>query len=270
MSGQGGAGDGGGEGTGGRSQRLCLWGPSSAGKTALLAQLFHLGTQAGTAWEVLPAAGAQDFVETTRQRMREENRFPGATAAGSLSVKELGYHFRHRTRDVVACLTVEDRAGVDSEQYEPISQTLIDADGLVLVLDATHEPARLESFLSRTLERLSHARGQPPRRDPRPIAVCLAKADLWIRTAEELTSATQEPGAFVRRWLDGRCLAPLGTYCERFELFPLSAIGVRLRWGAVEPTVFVDEKGEERLCPRGRPVNLLEPFAWVLDRLLAW
>lgn len=268
MSIQGGAQDGG-ERSPETAGRLCLWGPSSAGKTALLAQLFHLGTQAGTDWEALPAAGAQDFVETTRQRMREENRFPGATAPGSLSVKELGYHFRHRTRDAVACLTVEDRAGVDWEQYVPIGQALIEADGLVLVLDATHEPARLEGFLSRTLQRLSHARGQSPRRDSRPIAVCLSKADLWIRTAEELASARREPGPFVRRWLDPRCLVPLDTYCERFELFPVSAVGVRLRWGAVEPTVFVDEKGEERFCPRGRPVNLLEPFAWVLDRLLA-
>jgi len=253
----------------GRSRRLCLWGPSSAGKTALLAQLFHLGTQSGTDWEVLPGARAQDFVEATRQRMREENRFPLATERVSHAVKDLEYHFRHRTRSDVASLTVEDRAGADYEDYVPIGQTLVDADGLVLVLDATYEPARLEGFLSRTLQRLSHARTESPRRDPRPIAVCLSKADLWIHTAEELASATREPGAFVRRWLDERCLAPLDTYCEQSQLFPVSAIGVRLRWGAVEPTMFVDEKGEDRFCPRGRPVNLLEPFAWVLDQLLA-
>jgi double-GTPase-like protein len=250
------------------SRTLCLWGPSSVGKTALLAQLFHFGNRAGTDWEVLPAAAAQEFVETTRQRMREENRFPLATGATSHSVHALGYYFRHRTRDVVASLVVEDRAGAQWEAYDPIAEQLRAAQGLVLLLDATFEPARLEGYLARTLQRLAHSRGDATRRDPRPIAVCLSKADLWIRTPEELISAMAEPDAFVRRWLDGRCLASLATYCERFCLFPVSAIGVRLRWGAVEPTVFVDEHGVDRLCPHTRPVNLLEPFAWVLDQLL--
>lgn len=245
--------------------RLCLWGPSSAGKTALLAQLFLAAPPPESAWEVLPAAEAQEFVESTRQRLRLENRFPAATLAGGS--QQLALHFRHRVTSEIATLTLEDRAGVDSEKFVPISQALSKAHGLVLLLDPTFEPARLEAYLRRTLERLSYARGVQAGRDPRPIAVCLSKADLEIKTPEDFANATNEPEDFVRRWLDPRCLAPLPAYCERFKLFPVSGVGVRMRWGALEPVVFVDESGVERLCPHATPVNLLAPFSWVLGEL---
>ncbi len=245
-------------------RQLALWGPSSAGKTALLAQLFH-AVPPDSDWEVLPAAEAQIFVERTRNSLRRENRFPGATAPGGF--EPLRLHFRHRRSGLTATVSVEDRAGVDFEDFAPIGPALAQAEGLVMLLDPQNEAALLESFLRRTLERLSHVRSVTADRDPRPIAVCLTKADLRIRTPEDLALAVLEPETFVRRWLDPRCLAPLGTYCERFRLFPISAIGVRLRWGAVEPVVFVDEQGRERLCLHASPVNLLAPFAWVLEQL---
>jgi hypothetical protein len=245
--------------------QLCLWGPTAAGKTALLAQLFLAPAPADGAWEVLPAAEAQNFVESTRQRMRQENRFPGVTEVGES--QHLSLYFRRRGTNSMAKLTLDDHPGEYSRKFEPIGDALAAAEGLVLLLDPTFEPALLEGYLRRTLERLSFARGELSGRDPRPIAVCLSKADLRIRTPDDLAGALEEPEAFVRRWLDPRHLAPLPTYCERFRLFPVSAIGVRLRWGAVEPVVFVDESGEDRLCPHAAPVNLLAPFTWVLDQL---
>ncbi len=249
----------------GTPRQICLWGPVSAGKTALLAQLVHAAPLATDSWEVLPAAEAQDFVESTRHRMREQNRFPAATTAGGGLA--LAFHFRHRRLGSTATLAVEDRAGDDSQAFTPLGETITRAEGLVMLLDSTYEPAVLEGFLLRTLERLSYARGAHSGRDPRPIAVCLSKADLYIQTPDDLASASAEPDAFVRRRLDERCLAPLATYCERFQLFPVSAIGLRLRWGAIEPVVFVDESGTERLCPHTTPLNLLAPFTWVLDQL---
>lgn len=245
--------------------RLCLWGPSAAGKTALLAQLYQAGAVGDETWEVLATAEALPFVDRMRQTMSLDNRFPAATVPGD--VTRLGYHFRHRTNHATATLVLEDRAGADSEGFDAVADELAAADGLILLLDRQQDPARLEALLRRTLERLQVRRALE--RDPRPIAVCLSKADRFIASAEDLARAQQSPEDFVRGLLPPRVLAALATYCGCFRLFPLSAIGVRLEWGAVLPVVFLDEEGAPRLVARGEPVHLLAPFTWVLDQLAA-
>jgi hypothetical protein len=77
------------------------------------------------------------------------------------------------------------------------------------------------------------------------------------------------PDDFVRRHLDRNLVASFEKYYADVRLFPTSAIGVRLRWGVVEPAVFYDESFAPRIHPGARPIHLLSPFTWLLDRAAA-
>jgi hypothetical protein len=111
------------------------------------------------------------------------------------------------------------------------------------------------------------ASGRIGRKDERPIAVCLSKADTLIRTPADFRRAIEWPDDFVREHLDPGLVRPLERLCANYRLFPISAAGVRLRYGAIEPVVFLDENLEPRICPGGRPFNLMAPFTWLLQQL---
>jgi hypothetical protein len=111
------------------------------------------------------------------------------------------------------------------------------------------------------------ARGGKP--DERPLAVCLSKADLLMESPEDLRLALEEPDRFVRPRLSRQILAVLDQFHADYRLFPVSAVGVRLRWGVVEPAVFYDEALSPRIYPGAEPVHLVTPFAWLLDRAAA-
>jgi hypothetical protein len=105
------------------------------------------------------------------------------------------------------------------------------------------------------------------RKEERPIAVCVSKADVLVETAEDLHRAIDTPHEFVRERLPVALVRPLDRYCTNYRLFPVSAAGMRLRCGLIEPTVFLDEGLEPRICPGSRPFNLMAPFSWILAQV---
>src|SRR5262249_1710328 len=109
--------------------------------------------------------------------------------------------------------------------------------------------------------------------DDRPVAVCLSKADLLIRTVDDLHWARTEPDEFVRRYehMDLKELLHKfrGNYPDNYRFFPISAAGFRVEYGVVESVVFYDENLHPRLAPGGTPLNVMSPFSWLLDQVVA-
>lgn len=252
---------------------LAIWGPSASGKTVLMAQL-HLQTHGGRSdWDVLPARqNTLAFIQQMEERRRQHNEFPRATPVGDK--EEIAYLFAYRDQ-IKASLLVEDRAGKDYESMEEDSRRKMnEALGLVLLVDPFRDPGKLYLELSRLLNQMHVDRlrpavdGQSPK-DPRPIAVCLSKSDLLLESAADYRRACAEPDGFVRgqdRWN----LAPLlDKFCAHYRFFPVSAVGVDLRYGVVEPVIFYDEALNPRVKTKGQPFNLMEPFTWLIEQLTA-
>ncbi|MFL6244779.1 MAG: TRAFAC clade GTPase domain-containing protein [Thermoanaerobaculia bacterium] len=249
---------------------LTLWGPSAVGKTVLLANLY-LETE-DEDWDVFPTEKSAGFVEAMRNRMRTSNLFPIATPVGHLD--RIEYLFVHRRSGMSASLALEDRAGVESEDLlkyrgdaSSLHKRLATADGLVLLFDPIRDQATLEAHVWRTLELVHVASRRGVQKDHRPIAVCVSKADVLIETADDFRCARDTPDEFVRDRIPAAIVRVLERFCSDFKLFPVSAAGVRLRYGVIEPAVFFDENLEPRICPGGRAFNLMTPFAWILNRL---
>ncbi len=242
--------------------QLAMWGPSSAGKTALLAKLYLEEQETG--WEIYPTEKSLPFIESMRSYMRTNNSFPPATGT---AVAQIEYLFRHKVTNAEASLRLEDRRGSESaELSDDIRRQLGEAHGLVLLFDPMAEAGTLEGLVWRTLEHVHVASGLGVQKDERPIAVCVSKADVLIETIEDFRSAQDDPDRFVRRHDSMGLVKALDRFCSNYRLFPVSAAGVRVRHGSVEPVVFYDETLRPRLCPGGRPLNVMAPFAWLLDQ----
>ncbi|HEV7766152.1 MAG TPA: hypothetical protein VGQ76_14200 [Thermoanaerobaculia bacterium] len=249
---------------------IALWGPASAGKTALVAKLFLHG-DGDENWEVFPTPGSLAFINSMRQRIQTENLFPKATTFGH--VEGIEYVFTHRTSGLRSSLKLEDRAGEESERLDvetqdkvSLKKRLASAHGLVLLFDPLADEGALESSVSSALELLS-ATGRIGRKEERPIAVCVSKADVLIETPSDFRRALADPDTFVRERMSRALVRPLDHYCTNYRLFPVSAAGIRLRHGIIEPAVFYDEAFEPRICPGGQPFNLMAPFTWILNQV---
>jgi hypothetical protein len=254
------------------SLQLVLWGPSAAGKTALLAQL-HLqaGQDTGSGelagWDTYPGdEPTRRFFDAMRRRLTLENRFPPATAEAAF--EPLRYTFRERATGFKATLCLEDRAGVHSERLDPeMQERMAAAEGLVLLFDPGRDSRLLRTELLRTLDLLQLGGGD---RDRRPLAFCLSKADLLIATAEDWSLAHQKPDFFVRRYLessDPSVLRSLERYCALYRLFPVAAAEMDVVDGWPASRVFLDEKLEARILPGGRSLPLAAPFLWIFEQL---
>lgn len=247
-----------------------LWGPSAAGKTALLAQLhLHLENRVesrDTGWDTFPAnRETVDFFNHMRSRLTVDGLFPPATPVSH--EESLLYSFRHRMTGRTAELVLEDRAGALFERHDDrVRERLRSSDALILLFDPQRDPMRLRGEILHALEEIHAERpgGEP---DPRPIAVCLSKADLLIRRPADFIQAREAPDAFVRRHLDSSLVRSLERYCANYRLFPLSAVGLDVGWGVVSPRLLVDEQGRVRPVPGGRHLDLSAPFIWAFESL---
>jgi len=252
--------------------QLTLWGPTAAGKTVLLAQLFLESDGGMSGWQVFPTSSSLAFIQGMRARMQTSNLFPTATNSGN--VEGIEYVFKH-TSGARSILHLEDRAGQESISLEDsvggqvsLKERLGSADGLILLFDPMSDDERLlEARVWRTLEQIYVASGRVGEKDARPIAVCVSKADALIENPADFRRAIEAPDEFVRDRVPHVLVRALDHYCERYRLFPVSAVGVRLRHGVVEPAMFIDEALQPRICPGSRPFNLMSPFAWLLNEL---
>lgn len=249
-----------------RDVKLALWGPSAAGKTALLAQLYIQSRRLPGDWDIFPTSTSKPFTDRMRPIILRDCLFPAATAVGS--EEQIAYLFRHRANGAQASLSVEDRAGKDSENLDAAGrERLALADGLVLLFDPARDGTELQEQVLRTLEGLFIEGHKGGGKDPRPIAVCMSKADLLIREPKDARSARREPDSFVRERMVPDLAAWIELFCANFRLFPVSSAGIRARRGVVEPAVFYDERLQLRISKEGEPVNLIEPFLWIFDQL---
>ncbi len=245
-----------------KSIPIAVWGAPSAGKTALLTQLYLEARGGG--WEVLPSEKSQKFIDDMRNRMRSQQRFPPATS----TPEPIEYRCRLLGTQREFSLRLEDRAGSESvKPSEGMRRQLQEASGLVLLFDPLVELTELEDQISRTLEQVYLDRDSDGP-DSRPVALCFSKADFLIATADDLRLAREDPDGFIRRQeriqkLEG----VVRRFCSNYRLFPVSAAGVRLRYGVVEPIVFYDEALSLRLRSGGESLNVFAPFAWVLDEV---
>lgn len=246
-----------------RDLNLALWGPSAAGKTALLAQLFD---RDHGDWEIYPTQDSLSFIERMQPVLQTNNLFPPATMVGDR--ERIVYLFRNGKTGAAGTLHVEDRAGKDFEDMvEEGQQRLRSADGLVLLFDPTRDPRKLAGEVRTTLQRLHVISERGTEKDPRPIAICLSKADLMIRTPDDLRHVREAPDLFVRERMAPSLSDSIDRFCSNFKLFPVSAAGVRVRRGVVEPVVFYDEQLRFRIGHGGEPINLIEPFLWIFEQL---
>jgi hypothetical protein len=245
---------------------VALWGPTQAGKTFFLAQLYlHQGAFRGD-WDIYPIDEGEKFIDEVRLRI-SASEFTDPTVGGD-GGRKVAYGFHNRRTGLKARLFVEDRAGRESIELEESTKTrLNEANGLVVLFDPERHLRELEKQIETTLGRLHTARGGGFHKDSRPIAVCLSKADCLIKTPEDLILARTQPREFVRQNVPGDILAWLSNFCSNFELFPISSVGVRARYGLVEPLVFYDENYQPRIGAGGEPLNLMEPFAWIFSQL---
>jgi len=250
---------------------LAIWGPAASGKTVLMAQL-HLESHAEAGeWDIYPTRqDSLDFIHQMQER-RLDNQFPPATAVGRK--EHIAYEFVNRKTGVRASLAVEDRAGQDYERMEEDARARLNAAaGLVLLIDPTRNQRDIQSQLSRMLFQMHTdlRAGRAAEADPkdrRPIAVCVSKADELLRWPADYRRACQAPDAFVRE-ADRWDLTPmLEKFCANYRFFPLSAVGVALSHGVLEPNTFYDENFNLRIKTKGKPFNLMTPFAWLIGQL---
>jgi hypothetical protein len=255
-----------GEGGEPKPTRLTLWGPSGSGKTVFLGQLYwQLSGSQREDWVIFPGETGLDFLELMRDTLYSRNAFPPGTPPGtSLNIV---CHLVHRQTGERVTLALEDRAGVDYEGlHREVQERLLAADGIILLLDPKRQDDRVFSEVTHTFERLLLAAGRTGEPDPRPVAVCVTKADELIETPDDVRLALSDPAGFAAPHIDQRLLNYLQTRFTRFALFPVSAAGVRMQFGAIEPVVFYDETLRPRInC--GQPFNLLAPIDWLIRQV---
>ena len=249
--------------------QLAIWGPSSSGKTVLMAQLYLDLTQiAEGEWNIYAThEKTEGFIRSMRSR-RLANHFPLPTA--DKHKDQVSYRFRHKTTGIEAGLVMEDRAGKSYENREADGQQSIkSAVGVVLLIDPSRESWKLQEELSDVLMDMNtdRAASASDPRDPRPIAVCVSKADELIETSADFHHARAQPEAFAKDY-DYWDLVPLfDRFCTNYRLFPVSAVGIELRHGIVEANTFYDENLILRIKTKTKSFNLMEPFDWLIEQL---
>ena len=253
--------------TGGKAPlKLTVWGPSGSGKTVFLAQLYwSISDSSNCDWDIFPGDKGLDFFEQMLDRMNSGNAFPPPTQVGDKL--DIICHLHNRSTGVEATLALVDRAGADYEGlHDDVREELLEADGIVLLLDPTRRDDRILQEITRTFDRMQLAAGRGIEKDPRPVAVCMTKADERIETPEDYRLATSDFDAFSRPYIEQNLLKHLDRRLSRTSLFPISAAGLHLRHGAIEPVVFYDESLNPRINS-GSSFNLLAPIDWLIREI---
>ncbi len=239
-------------------KNVALWGPTSSGKTVLLAQLYLRFPSSGK-WKIFPTAETQEYVERMRRILVEERSFPLGTREED--AHRISYEFEHRESHQRVGLFTEDRAGVLSERLdEKDFEYFTAAGGVVMLIDAVRP--NYQGEVLKAIERFYHAG-----KDERPTAFCLAKADLYIHTPAELRRAQEQGEAFVLERLPEEFTRRLADFCPTLRFFPVSSVGVQTRFGLVQPTVYYDQRMFFRMKEEIAPIHLAAPFEWLFDQL---
>jgi hypothetical protein len=245
------------------SYRIGLWGPSGAGKTALLYQLCtHIPKRTG--WRIFPNEAARSFLAAAAAETAQ-NRFPPATAVGTRT--NVAYDLITPAGTPVT-IALTDRAGEEIEMLtDEITRELNDNDALVLLFDVMQDRQDLRHALHRVLNSLHMSAGHGAGMNPTPVAICLTKVDRLLLTHRDLQEAEQpDPAGFIRNHIDLGLEEIAKARLARFRFFPLSAAGVFVDNGLIRAATFYDETLTLRLAAGGLPVNLTAPIEWLLEQ----
>ncbi|MBL8213833.1 MAG: GTPase domain-containing protein [Bryobacterales bacterium] len=242
------------------ARTIGLWGRSEAGKTALLYQLCTHVTQTG--WQVFPNEAARPFLENAAS-LAAQNRFPQPTALGTRA--QVVYDLCS-PQGQSASIHVTDKAGEELEELsDEVTAELNSCDGLLLLFDCMEPRSQLQTGLKRLLNSLHMARQAGAARNPKPIAICLTKADRLMETEADMHLAIEQPARFVSERIDPALAVIAETRLSCFQLFPVSAAGVFVKEGALRSATFFDESLSPRLATGGRAINLTAPIAFLLE-----
>jgi len=247
---------------------ITLWGPSSSGKTFLLAQLYLQAKSNHSHWEVHPTQNTIDYIDPFRKDILVDNVFPTGTAVGDNN--ELTFRFLNPENNQQINLNIEDRAGTDySEHHEEVIQRLMATQGLVILVNPFDKREHQINEVLKMLDDMKVKRGEDIK-DARPIAICYTQVDEhWIDTVEALQAAIKEPHQFIKNKLDkkDKILERINLHFTNYKLFPVSAAGLKIQYGTVLHTAFFNEEFTACICPQGDSINLLEPFIWIIEQL---
>ncbi len=252
------------------TRELRLWGATSTGKTVYLAQLYlnHREYRCGEdeAWSVrLPPGTDPKLYANHLEDFLSHNRFPDRTAPGLRLPAEYHLVERHSGRSTV--IAMEDRSGEDYQAFGPeVAEALAAADGLMLLLDPLRDRAVQDEEVLRGLFALQQARGSIGS-DPRPLAVCVSKCDDFVHDVSSYRRVSTDAEDLLRNRIGKPICEALRHHFDNYKVFAISAAGLRLRHGAVEPGVFYDESLSLRINFEAEPINLLEPLLWLLKQL---
>src|SRR5215469_18444454 len=116
---------------------IVLWGPSSSGKTALLANLYLRSALIESDWEVFPTDTSMPEIIKYSQRMEYQNEFPMGTEMVEGAERDITYQFRNKKTGKQFTFETKDRAGArfQGEMDPGVLESLKSADGIVLFLD---------------------------------------------------------------------------------------------------------------------------------------
>lgn len=252
-----------------KTTNITVWGPTASGKTVFLAQLFLEGARFESDWHVRPMTeSAKAFMDGMRKKMRGQNLFPDGTTFEHTDDIELA--LINEKEGVSARLFMQDRAGgIYSAIGTEIVDILSSSVGLLLLFDPTRDEAVLEDEVWDTLSALQMKLSSDQNRIIQPVAVCLSKADDYIKTLADYRYAIEDPDSFVRSYAKPKLIELLDKYCENYILFPISSVGMKIHSSYVEPVVFYDDKLDSRIIPDDavRSINLLEPFIWLIKNI---
>lgn len=250
------------------AKELRIWGSASSGKTAYLARLLTKFKSGDADWAVrLPPGADRDWFELRVDNFQTENEFPEPTARGTSD--QLVCRLVNEREDREATITIEDRPGGEFEAFEEATAlALANADGLLLLLDPRRDPARQNAEVQRAFIRMQQQRNDPVK-DDRPLAVCISKCDELIHDMHDYQRAMRQPRTLLLEHIGGKIAEALEHYFSNYRVFALSAAGLRIVHGTVQPSVFYDETLKLRVNADARPVNLLDPLLWLLEELEA-
>ncbi|MCB2261513.1 MAG: hypothetical protein LGR52_00990 [Candidatus Thiosymbion ectosymbiont of Robbea hypermnestra] len=238
-----------------------IWGASSSGKTVYLAYLLLKHRHGGDPrWRISPPAGA----DTSNLLMRieehlQQNRFPEPTGSG----QQFDYRLTDEQTGRQATISMEDRPGAEFEAFDgDTARRLSAADGLMLLLDPNRDRGRQDAEVVRAFTLMQEIRAED--KDPRRLAVCVSKSDELIHSVEEYRRALEAPEEFLANSIGQTISNAIHHHFETYRIFALSAVGLRILHGAVEPGVFYDERLEPHPNVLAQPINLIDPLVWLL------
>lgn len=202
----------------------------------------------------------------------KRNEFPLATRSTDLgeAPKPISFVFRDSRTEAQFPMETTDRAGIESQRMDlGLLTSLVEAEGWVLLLDwnrGDRETEILEALMAIHIKRSEsgHAIGE---RDARPLAVCLSKVDQFIKSTSDLKRIQEKPEEFVQDRLSDELRRRIRQFHSNVKFFPVSAVGLRVRHGCIQKSVFYDERLLPRVTTQGTPLNIVEPFIWIFEQL---